>query len=138
MATSPHARPRAEATKPEARGWTPYLGVFKFSARAMRLVWSTSRALTIGFAIGTVIAGLVPGGIAYVGKRLIDSVLVASHGGDRDQVMMWVAVEMGLVVGMAAITRILGIFRSLLRARLGNRVNVMILEKALELELAHF
>jgi ATP-binding cassette subfamily B protein len=136
---SPHVGmslgPRA---KPEARGIRPYLGVFKFSRRALQLVWSTSPKLTIAFAIGTVIAGLVPGAIAYVGKQLIDSVLAASKGGDRAEVTKWVIVELSLVAGMATISRVLGILRSLLRAQLGNRVNVMILEKALELELPHF
>jgi ATP-binding cassette subfamily B protein len=42
------------------------------------------------------------------------------------------------LVGLAAVQRAISIFRSLLRARLGNRVNVMILDKALTLELRHF
>src|SRR5689334_4903531 len=98
------------APKPEG-GIKPYLGVFRFSARAMQLVWSTSRSLTVGLAVGTIVAGLVPGAIALVGKRLIDAVIAASQGGARDDVTRWVLIEMALVVGMATIGRVLGIFR---------------------------
>jgi ATP-binding cassette subfamily B protein len=135
----PHVRVRESGGKPdEPRGLARYVGVFKYSRRAMQLVWSTSRALTVGLAAGTLIAGLLPGGIAWVGKQLVDAVIAASQGGDKEVVYEWVAVEMGLVIALAAVTRLLGILRSLLRAQLGNRVNVMILEKALELELVHF
>ena len=134
-------RPAGHLPRPpagEPRGIAAYLGVFRFSRRAIELVWSTNRALTIGLAIGAVIAGVIPGAIAWVGKELVDAVIRASEGGDRGLVYQWVAVEMALVVGMATMGRVLGIQRSLLRAQLGNRVNVMILEKALELELVHF
>src|SRR5262249_44328932 len=43
-----------------------------------------------------------------------------------------------LVITMAAVQRALGVAESLLRALLGNKVNVMILDKALTLSLKHF
>jgi ATP-binding cassette subfamily B protein len=49
-----------------------------------------------------------------------------------------VLLEGALVAGLAAVQRGLGLCQSLLRAQLGQRVNVMILEKALTLELRHF
>jgi ATP-binding cassette subfamily B protein len=113
--------------------------VFRFSRRALALVWATSPALTVGLALGTLAAGVLPGGIAWVGKHLVDAVIAASqHAGDRAAVYRWVGVELALVVALAAVLRVLGILRSLLRAQLGNRVNVMILDKALQLELPHF
>ena len=137
LGAKPHRLQRPPEA-PNGKGVGAYLGVFRFSRRAMQLVWSTSRALTIGLALGTLVAGLLPGAIAWVGKELIDAVVVASRGGARDPVWTWVAIEAGLVVAQAAAIRLLSIQRSLLRAQLGNRVNVLILEKALELELVHF
>src|SRR5438270_847749 len=52
--------------------------------------------------------------------------------------MVWVGIEMGLVVVMAGIARVLQILRALLRAQLGQRINELILEKALTLELTQF
>ena len=49
-----------------------------------------------------------------------------------------VALEAVLVALLAAAQRGIGLCQSLLRAQLGQRVNVMILEKALTLSLAQF
>ncbi len=58
--------------------------------------------------------------------------------GDAHRVLQLVALEGILVAIMAAAQRGLSLCQSLLRAQLGQRVNVMILEKALTLELSHF
>ena len=118
-----------------------YLGVFRYSGRAVRLVWTTSRPMTIVIVVLSVIAGLLPASMAYVGKLIIDSVVHAYQTGvdiDRDQTLRYVAMEAGLVVAMAACQRGIGLMRALLRAQLGNRVNVMILDKALTLDLRQF
>ena len=115
--------------------------MFKYSRRALGLVWSTSKLLTIGLAVGSLIAGLLPTGVAYVGKRLVDTIILASQTaaiGDRHHAMEWVGAELALVVALALVSRTLGIFRSLLRQLLGQRINVEILEKALTLELVQF
>ena len=57
-------RPPALLRRPEKLDLKGYLGVFRYSRRAIRLVWSTNRALTLGLAIGSLIAGLLPTGIA--------------------------------------------------------------------------
>ncbi len=121
-----------------------YLGVFRYGRRAIELVWSTDRRLTIGLAVLTLTAGLLPAGIAYVGKLIVDSVVAAiavnSAGGAPDyaSVMWFVAVEGVLVAGMAATQRGIGYCQTLLRVLLSQRVNTLILEKALSLELAQF
>jgi ATP-binding cassette subfamily B protein len=121
-----------------------FLGVFRYSGRAITLVWSTSRALTIALALLTLLAGLLPAGIAYVGAHIVDAVVNASRswsatgGAPLRSVFEWVALEGVLVAALAGAQRGLSMCQSLLRALLGQRVNVMILEKALTLELAHF
>ena len=118
-----------------------YLGVFRYSLRAIELVWSTNRGLTIMLALLTLTAGLLPAAIAYVGKLIVDAVVLASQTGlpaDQEAALWWVALEAVLVIAMAASQRGLTVSQSLLRAQLGHRVNVMILEKALELSLEQF
>lgn len=118
-----------------------YLGVFRYSGRAVSLVWSTSRALTIGLIVLSFVGGLLPAAMAYVGKLIVDAVVRAAASGaavDRDQAILYVALEMGLVVLLSGSQRGISILRSLLRAQLGNRVNVLVLQKALTLELRHF
>lgn len=125
---------------PEKLDWRNYLGVFRYIRRAVQLVWSTNRALTLGLALGSLIGGILPTGIAYVGKRLINSIDIARKlpAHDHGDAMKWVGAELALVVAAALAQRTLGIFRSLLRQQLGQRINVEILDKALTLELTQF
>lgn len=102
-------------------------------------MWSTSRGLTVALIVLSVLAGLLPAAIAYVGKLIVDAVVSAHRsGGSHRLALEWIGLEMGLVVAQAALQRGIGVVRSLLRALLGQRVNVMILEKALTLGLSHF
>ncbi|HSY44691.1 MAG TPA: ABC transporter ATP-binding protein [Steroidobacteraceae bacterium] len=116
-----------------------FFGVFRYSRRALELVWSTNRALTVALALLTLLAGILPASVAYVGALIVDAVVAAmrSLGGARHVVQL-VALEGALVAAIAAAQRGLSLCQSLLRAQLGQRVNVMILEKALTLELQHF
>ena len=108
-----------------------------YGRRALALVWATSPLLTIALALLTLMAGLLPAAIAWVGKFLVDSVVAAIQDDSlRSEVWLWLSLEAGLVAAMAAVQTGLNICNSLLRARLGHRVNVMILEKAQQLELA--
>ncbi len=125
----------------ERKGLSAYLGVFKYSGRALELVWTTSKGLTIVFAALTVVGGLLPAAVAYVGKEIVDGVVAANasgEGADRAFALYWVAGEAGLVVALLGVRAVISACQSLLRALLGFRVNVMVLQKALTLHLPHF
>ena len=108
-----------------------------YGRRALALVWATSPWLTVALALLTLAAGLLPASIAYVGKWLVDSVVAAMQDDALiDAVWFWLSLEAVLVAAMAASQTALNICNNLLRARLGHRVNVMILEKTQRLELA--
>lgn len=118
-----------------------FFGVFGYSKEALGLVWTTDKRLTLVLAALTVFAGVIPGAIAYIGKLIVDAVVLAVESdlpADRWMVLKWIAAEALLVILMAAAQRALMVAESLLRALLGQRVNVMILEKAQTLELSHF
>ena len=121
-----------------------FLGTFRFSRRAIDLVWSTSRPLTFGLALLTLIAGVLPAVIAFVGAQIVDAVVAAAalaregSSVEISNVFRWVILEAALVVAIAAAQRGISFCQSLLRAQLGQRVNEMILDKALTLELAQF
>ncbi len=115
------------------------MGVFGYSRRALQLVWSTNRWLTVCLAVLTLLAGLTPVTVAYVSRLLVDSVVAAMNDASlRGLALRYVLLEGGLVLFGAACLRGLTVCQYLLRAQLGQRVNEMILEKALTLELTHF
>lgn len=121
-----------------------YLSVFKYSKVALEIVWSTSAVLTIVLGLASLVAGVMPAAIAFVGQFIVDSVVAAvQQSGEvreqaRSDVLFYVLLEAGLVVLMTGAQRVNTVCQSILRVLLGNKVNVMILEKALTLELAHF
>lgn len=138
-------RPPEPAPDTGANGLTSsFLGVFRFSGRALELVWSTSRVLTVALGLLTLVAGLLPAAVAYVGALIIDAVVAAASAVSAGEplaltsVFVLIAVEAALVMALTGTQRGLSLSQSLLRAQLGQRVNVMILEKALTLQLAHF
>ena len=95
-------------------------------------------------AITTLVTGVLPAAIASVGGLFVDAVSSVfqqtgvSAEQARSDVLFYVFVEVGLVILMTGAQRVNSVCQSIMRVLLGNKINVMILEKALTLELAHF
>jgi ATP-binding cassette subfamily B protein len=100
--------------------------------------------LSITLALLTLAAGALPAGVAFVGAQIVDAVIHAADLHRRTgtsyltEVVRYVALEALLIAATAMAQRGISLSQSLLRAQLGQRVNVMILEKALTLELTQF
>jgi len=120
------------------------LSVFAYSRRALELVWTTNRSLSVALGLLTVLIGILPAGVAYVGALMVDAVVHAatvhhtSGVADYSRVLLYVGLEAALMAITAFAQRGISLAQYLLRAQLGQRVNVMILEKALTLDLTQF
>jgi ATP-binding cassette subfamily B protein len=140
LRTPPHPLPG----EPSSGTRLALLDVFGYSRRALALVWTTNKTLCIALGLLTVAAGILPAGIAYLGSLIVDAVIHAADLHRRTgttvlhDVVTFVALEALLVAATSMIQRGMSLAQSLLRAQLGQRVNVMILEKALTLDLTHF
>ncbi|MDQ7727707.1 ABC transporter ATP-binding protein [Halomonas sp. SpR8] len=125
-----------------------FVGVFRYSRRALGLVWETSRWMMLGLALCTLVAGVLPAVAAWVGQLIVDGVVSAmeTHQAATDPsllvsitpVLKLVAFEALIIALIALAQRGLSAQQSLLRALLGQKVNVMILEKAGTLSLSQF
>ena len=121
-----------------------FLDVFRYSRRALELVWSTSQRLALIFALLTLVAGILPAAVAWIGQLIVDGVVAAmgqqqqSGSAETNQVLLFVAAEAGVVALIAGSQRGIATCQALLRALMGQRINLMILEKALTLKLSHF
>ncbi|MHB0777103.1 ABC transporter ATP-binding protein [Halomonas sp. WWR20] len=130
----------SSSSRPAAR----FFAVFRYSRRALGLVWSTSRPLTLGLALCTLVAGILPAIAAWLGQLIVDAVVAGAAAHEETgqaplgPILRYVAMEAGVIATIALAQRALSAQQSLLRALLGQRVNVMILEKAQTLSLAQF
>ena len=102
--------------------------------RVLALVWRASRGGALGLGALTLVGAGLPLGIAWIGKRLVDSVV--AH--DPTATLRFVLVELALVSLSAICQR----GQQWLQGRIGGLlvidIHVLILEKALRLDLAHF
>ncbi|MGD0523796.1 MAG: ABC transporter ATP-binding protein [Polyangiaceae bacterium] len=126
--------PSKKATRPKGSTWAELREALRHTRMTLALVWRSSPPQTVALGVLTLVGGLVPLGVAYAGKRIVDAVV----GHDRDATVRWVLAELALVVALALVQRGLGLVRNVLGARLGVDINVSILEKALGLELRFF
>ena len=142
---SPHGKlpadsPAASFSEAIAR----HFSVYGYTRRAVSLVWATNRQLTVTLVMLTLAAGLLPAAMAWVGKLIVDGVVMqmdAVRGGAIPN--YWLVLQLVLLEGfiialLNVAQRGINACQSLLRAQLGFRVNEMILEKALTLDLSQF
>ena len=121
-----------------------FFDVFRYSSRALALVWTTSRRLAVIFAMLTLVAGVLPAAVAWIGQLIVDGVVTAmgqhqqTGSADTTFVLLFVACEAGVIALIAGAQRGISTCQTLLRALMGQRINMLILEKALTLKLAHF
>jgi ATP-binding cassette subfamily B protein len=107
---------------------------FAHTPRTLKLVWRSSPRGSVALGVLTLLAAVIPLVVAYVGKAIMDAVVA----GSRADTVRWVLIELAAVTAQALVQRGLGLVKGLLGARLSIDINVMILEKALTLDLRHF
>ena len=141
---SPHGKTPATPANTWREALTRNMAVFVYSRRALALVWATNHRLAITLGLLTLAAGLLPAAMAWVGKLIVDAVVLqmnlvrAGNIADYWVVLKLVLLEGGIIALLNVAQRGINACQALLRAELGQRVNEMILEKALTLDLSQF
>jgi ATP-binding cassette subfamily B protein len=117
-----------------------FLSVFKYSRRALEILWSTNPRLGITLGLCTLVVGSLPAAAAWVGAQIVDAVVAAAGAAHPEvsHVLRLVALEAGIIAAIALATRTASLCTALLREQISHRVNTMILDKALTLDLEHF
>lgn len=110
---------------------------------AFRLVWQASpKAAFVGLFV-TPISALVPAAQAWVGKLIVDSILLATQQNMSaevgfQQVLPYLLMELALVLLSSMIMHIRSYSDQVLSTKLSNHVSKMIMQKAVSLDLQFF
>ncbi len=124
-------QPKPDSKEPKL---TFSLAAFAHTPRTLGLVWRSSKALSIALGAATLASAILPLGIAWIGKRIIDAAV--AHDGALT--VRNVLFELAIVAALALVSQSRDLVSSTLGARLSLDVNLDILEKATTLDLVHF
>jgi ATP-binding cassette subfamily B protein len=106
-----------------------------------KLVWQTSHSLTILNAALRIIRSAIPVSILYVGKLIIDEVVLLSHSpAGTSHTLIWqlVALEFALAILADALGRATALVDSLLGDLFANHTSIRIMKHAATLDLDQF
>ena len=109
--------------------------------RFFKLVWETSRWMTIVNSLLRLVKSATPLAVLYVGKLIIDQVILLSHnraGISSSHLWMLVAIEFGLAIFSDSLSRAITLMDSLLGDLFSNHTSVKIMSHAATLDLDQF
>jgi len=123
--------------------------------RVLGLVWSASKVLTIGLAVATVLAGVVPAITALIAKLLIDAVVRAITANvtgvaaatetfgpltlDPTGVVILLAAAQFLIYALSSfLSTLRNVCQQLLQERVTNTIQLEIMDHAAKLDLSFF
>jgi ATP-binding cassette, subfamily B, bacterial len=105
------------------------------------LVWRTNRWLTVSNILLRILKSALPVIILYVGKLIIDEVLLLSQSnGMASRTVLWelVAAEFGLAIFSDVLNRLISFVDAMLGAQFSNHTSITIMEHAATLDLDQF
>jgi ATP-binding cassette, subfamily B, bacterial len=106
-----------------------------------KLVWETNHSLTLANALLRIAKSAMPLAILYVGKLIIDEVVLLSHSKviHADQkIWQLVAIEFGLAIFSDGLSRVIILVDSLLGDLFANHTSLKIMQHAATLDLDQF
>ncbi len=115
--------------------------VVKTAPPTLRLLWQAAPGAMVALLMLTLAQAVVPAGIAWVAKLIVDGVVAAQTTGSelsRERVLHAVGIELVLVVLQLTLARVQGLVREHVAARLKRSLSLRVIDKALNLELRHF
>ena len=104
------------------------------------MIWDTNRSMTIGNAALRLFKSVIPLATLYVGKEIIDEVVLLTQGtgGDTQHLWLMVGLEFGLLILSEVFNRGIILLDNLLGDLFANRTSVELMRHAATLDLYQF
>jgi ATP-binding cassette subfamily B protein len=123
----------------EEKTWRDQLSALRNIPPFFRLIYRTSPSLTIANVVLRVLQAVLPTAILYVGKLIIDEVLLIIEGtGDTDYLWKVIVLELLLALASDLLSRGISLIDSLLGDLYTNQTSVDLMRHAATLDLYHF
>jgi ATP-binding cassette, subfamily B, bacterial len=106
--------------------------------RVMRLVWQTSKIMTLVLGLLNILQGVLPAIRISITALVIDSVVQAIHLRSASPIWWPIGLQLGITLFSGLLNAISNIVQQLLQELVSNRIQLDILEKSGTLDLAFF
>ncbi len=108
--------------------------------RLFRMIWETSRWMTLSNAALRLVKSVIPLASLYVGKEIIDQVVLLAQGAEVDSAHLWlmVGIEFLLAIASEVLNRGIILLDNLLGDLFANRTSVELMRHAATLDLYQF
>jgi len=118
-------------------GWRDRLSALRNVPTVLKFVWESGRAVVILGLISRIVASLLPLGLFWVSKLIIDAIfrIVTTHQPIGRNLWWLVAAEFALAVCMGLMGRLIDYLDTLLAGRYMNHISVKVMEHAASLDL---
>jgi len=128
------------AEPPKRHTWRERIGALKNLPPFMRLVWDTSRPLTIAQAVLRLARALIPVAVLYIGKLIIDEVVALAAGPHElgERIVELIAIEFTLAIVSDILSRLVGLVDTLLAEKVGIETSLRLMAHAATLDLEDF
>jgi ATP-binding cassette subfamily B protein len=105
-----------------------------------KMVWKTSPSLTLANIISRLVKAALPLAMLYVGKLIIDEVILQVAAEVKDYSLIWkyLIIEFILALVSDSLNRLITLFDALLGDLFSNKSSEQLIEKAASLDLAQF
>ena len=126
------------------KSWREELRALRHLPRLLRMVWETAPGTTLAIALLRLARAIVPLGVLWIGKLIIDEVVhgIRLHAAGEPipwaRVAFLVGTEMVVAVGGEWLARVSSLLESLLGDLFANRTSVELMQKAATLDLEQF
>ena len=130
----------AKTPEDKKTGFREQFGALRNLPKFFKMIWGTSKPLTIGNALLRLLKSAIPLLMLYVGKEIIDEVirLMNEGGTDYNYLYLMIGLELGLAVFSELISRAITLLDSLLGDLFSNKSSVQIIRHAAILDLYQF
>ncbi len=142
----PIVRPNFGPRKPDEprASWRERLAALRHLPRLLRLVWQTEPRYVVGILALRVARSLIPLGVLWVGKLIVDAVVQAIATAGAGGPVPWLrlgellALELGIALVGEALSRVSALLESLLGDLFANRTSVELMRHSATLDLEQF